>query len=1072
VDKFCFKNNFFYPQKYIVTFLIYYKINITLHLEILHNFSTYTQMITFLRFCLVAFLLVSFQSINYANDTIQITCHLRKVEYNAILFSGVSEVVKNTEWEKEYAFPIDSNVTVTHKIFSTSPIVIRVTYDYRYFEVYAMPGDSLVMMMDGQIYPSEVTFSGKGAAQNRYLHQFRETFLAFSNKAIEKQMCISSPLVFRKYMDDVTAQKWAFFQKYKEKNEFTSDFSEFARAEIDYWRAYFLMRYYDEHLSILSGERYYIPDAYFDFLDDTKINNDNAFSQTWYRKFLKYYASFRLANLDFPHGLAARQYTVKANEADTPIFDAVDCARPLQNMSQKEDLLLLDKLTFPGQDGKPIAYRLKVKTKDGLIGWVKSNAVHLEKPTNLNPQVMQIENIEVNNYRDLITGLIKFDTLKLFADQDDRLHNSLMKMKQNERLILLNSSTYDLKDYKNEDILYSAPFTHIRSNRGIMGWTSTSGIQLQWKKSVFNENKVRLTESSKTAFDGLDYFFTGKALSYLAALNIKERLAFEGKNAVAPSIAAFLKQCQDASIANTVRDIFKNEDKRFYIDSSVFKSDRRLVSTRSIPLNIPSVEFKLLSPEPDQSTLTTLTAKKQKLVGAAKRNNHLTPLIFPEVKYNITPANITGKNRINKQHDLQLLVYPDLIHPNSRVIPIQTKKGKNIFQAKTFSLEVPVVEALSGVLISDKDSIPIFLQAGDEIELLSGDLGETQIECKGKSAGNFKYLNDVKKINQQIEIEAVNAAASLPLDFIQKINTLHDKKVKILTQNANYQLLTPIFLKLVESDIDYWQAFHLIQYASATIKKGATLPEHYYDFLDNLPIQNDFILPSEYYRKFVEIYLDEKLVKANRIETDEIARVHFGEKTLKYLQSRKISQLLVDSLDNISIEKAQYFLENNPFTIFNEMLSNTYQNQLTQQEGAIVPVIKMVNKKGKMVSLSDFKGKEIYVEFWNQQCTDWVKNIKTLKKRHHEFSKNKNVVFVYINTDQNIHTWKKTIKKASGIHLFQVATDLYGSRLDEALGVKELPARALVEAKGSILLSPKQMPSEDAVLTQLRAAIK
>ncbi len=1029
-------------------------------------------MITSLRLCLAALFLISFPSINYANDTIQIICHLKKAEYNTILFSGISDVVKETEWEKEYTFPIDSNVTVTHKMYRTSPSVVRITFDYRYFEVYVLPGDSLVMTMDGQIYPSVVTFSGKGAAQNRYLHQFRETFLPFSNKAIEKQMCISLPLIFRKYIDDVTAQKWTFLQKHKEKNEFTSDFSEFARAEIAYWRACFLMRYYDEHLSLLSGERYYIPDAYFDFLDDTKINNDAAFAQTWYRKFLKYYAPFRLANLDFPHGLAARQFTVKANESNTSIFAAVDCAHSIENVSQKEDLLLLDKLTFPGQDGKPIAYRLKVKNKDGLIGWVKSSGVHLEKPTGLNTQVMQIENIEVNNYRDLITGLIKFDTLKLFADQDDRLHNSLIKMKQNERLILLNSSTYDLKDYKNEEILYSAPFTHIRSNRGIMGWTSTSGIQLQWKKSVFNENKIRLTENSKTAFDGLDYFFTGKALSYLAALNIKERLAFEGKNAVAPSITAFLKQCQDSSIASTVRDIFKNEDKRFYIDSTAFKSDRRLVSTRSIPLNIPAVEFKLLNPEPDQSTLTSLTAKKQNLIGSAKRNEKLTELIFPKVKYNITPANITGKNRINKQHDLQLLVYPDLIHLNSRVIPIQTKKGKNIFQSKTFNIEVPIIEALSGVLISDKDSIPVFLQAGDEIELLSGDLGETQIECKGKSAGNLKYLNDVKKMNQRIEAEAVGSVEVSPTDFVKKISTLHEEKIKNLTQNANYQTLTPVFLKLIESDIDYWQAFHLVQYANATIKKGAALPERYYDFLDNLPIQNDFILPSEYYRKFVEIYLDEKVVKANHSESEEIARVHFGEKTLKYLQSRKVSQLLVDSLDNISIEKAQRFLENNPFTIFNEMLSNTYQNQLTQQEGAIVPSIKMINKKGKMVSLSDFKGKEVYVEFWNQQCTDWVKNIKTLKKRHQEFSKNKNVVFVYINTDQNIHTWKKTIKKASGIHLFQVATDLYGSRLDEALGVKELPSRALVEAKGSILLSPKQMPSEDAVLTQLRASFK
>ncbi len=1010
-----------------------------------------------------------------STDSTKISCKIHRLEYFTVSFSGVQDVVKETEWEKEYK--MDSSGFAIHTLQIQEPTLLRLTYDYRYFEAYLIPGDSLHLDFDGQTYPTTIDFSGRGKEHNLYLHAYREQFLAQSRKNVIKTMCQLPPLDFHKTIDEITTQKWAFYQNYdaKKRAAFSPTFAQFAESEIAYWRSYFLMFYYDEHLSLLSGEKYYIPDAYFDFLDDTKVNNDAAFIQPFYRKFLRLYHDFRIANLDFPHGLASRQLSIITQNADIQLFDGVECAHSVTNLDKNEEVLLLDKLTFPSQDdGTPVAYRLKVKRNNGQKGWIKTEGVVIEQNKSINANPLFINAFEVNTYLDLIHGMVKFVTIKLLSDQDDKIQNYFMHLKLTERLVLLNTITPENYDYPNEKVLYAAPFTKIRSNRGIMGWVSTSGIQLQWRKTILTEMLSKAEAKSQTLFNNLDYFFAGKALYYLDALDIRERLAFEGKLAVKKNYDAFMNSAMDVSLLASVKDIFQNEDKRFYVDSANIKIQKRMVSTRNVSLNAPPSNFRLAHIE-DQYAASALAYKQNKalkILTPTVISREIKPIKFPDVTYTILPAVISGKNRINRNYELQLLVYPDLINLNSRTIPIQTVKGDNFFKGKNFRLEVPIIEPIFGVLISNQDSIPVYLQSGDEIELLSGNLGETQIECKGKSAANLKYLQFIKKNMIDWDKQMTDAQGLSTSEFRFLADKIKKEKLEKLVSFSEYTKLTPQFLRIIEIDIDYWHGFQLMNFAQKN--KNRTFANNYYDFFDNLVVQNDFALPSEYYRKFVRIYLEEKMRKENKtsIGEEDIARTSFGEKTLKFLEASSLSKELEAGVDNKKVEIAQSFVEDNAYPTLNEMLKTAYKKRLAQEEGADAPPFTLLKADGKKAKLEDFKGKIIYLEFWDSQCADWIKNAKLLKKRHKDF-KDKNIVFLYVNLDESQQKWKKIIRKRKpkGTQLFQSDTDIYNSRIDEAFSVGALPASALIDDKGKIIVSPAQKMDIETTLNKARAIL-
>lgn len=116
------------------------------------------------------------------------------------------------------------------------------------------------------------------------------------------------------------------------------------------------------------------------------------------------------------------------------------------------------------------------------------------------------------------------------------------------------------------------------------------------------------------------------------------------------------------------------------------------------------------------------------------------------------------------------------------------------------------------------------------------------------------------------------------------------------------------------------------------------------------------------------------------------------------------------------------------------------------------------NAEGKMVSLSDFKGKVVVVDLWATWCGPCKSQLPHLKKLEKEFH-GKNVVFVAISTDKDAdkQKWLDFIKKEElgGVQLHAGLNP----EIMQFYGVKGIPRFLVYNKKGKIVSADAPRPS-------------
>lgn len=119
--------------------------------------------------------------------------------------------------------------------------------------------------------------------------------------------------------------------------------------------------------------------------------------------------------------------------------------------------------------------------------------------------------------------------------------------------------------------------------------------------------------------------------------------------------------------------------------------------------------------------------------------------------------------------------------------------------------------------------------------------------------------------------------------------------------------------------------------------------------------------------------------------------------------------------------------------------------------GNLAPAFTLINDQGQSVSLNDFKGKVVFIDFWGVYCGPCIYDIKNYVPKLHEHYKNKNVVFINICVDAKPAEWKDALKKysLSGINL--IAEGWANHPVCKAYNVTGIPHYVLIDKDGKIV---------------------
>jgi thiol-disulfide isomerase/thioredoxin len=249
-------------------------------------------------------------------------------------------------------------------------------------------------------------------------------------------------------------------------------------------------------------------------------------------------------------------------------------------------------------------------------------------------------------------------------------------------------------------------------------------------------------------------------------------------------------------------------------------------------------------------------------------------------------------------------------------------------------------------------------------------------------------------------------------------------------------------------------------------------PNNYFDFLNDIRINNEEAAISPYYYYFLNEYFVQFI-------PDNISKMDVSERKkiigLEYIEAA--DSLLTGEVKDIykSFIICRYIIDSGLYQLSEEIIhkqriniiDDKYINYLegyltdkaTLSSGMRAPEFYLLNTNNEYTTLADYKGKVILLNFWFPGCTPCIKEIPFEKRLVDDFN-NKDFHLINICLFTTEESWRNAISKLGmkGINLF--ANENWQKKLIENYKISSYPHYTLIDNDGIIFSNSPKRPSE------------
>ncbi len=328
--------------------------------------------------------------------------------------------------------------------------------------------------------------------------------------------------------------------------------------------------------------------------------------------------------------------------------------------------------------------------------------------------------------------------------------------------------------------------------------------------------------------------------------------------------------------------------------------------------------------------------------------------------------------------------------------------------------------------------------------------------------GIFWFANE-QKIDAQMQSQKQEAFSMM---VGQKKNQAISKLMNF--QNRDNVKLSSAFINYLETEIFYDWAYHMLLYGSVYNHMHQIDEASFFAFLDDVPLQ-DRSIGSYWYRNFLLGYINYKSMQGQAEGDEYVNQYQLAEEILQnkarsFVQAHLLYKGFYANRADAILPYYIKYLETNPYPIFDEKVAGAYEKAMRYAVGSPAPDFSISDIQDESISLLDYQGKVVLLNFWASWCRPCMRKMNQMKPIQQDLEA-ENIVFLNISLDRNPSEWKRSIEinDFQGIHL--LADGAMNSEVSSLYEVRALPQYFIIDKRGNFAEKPRTKTLDDLKLT-------
>lgn len=376
-----------------------------------------------------------------------------------------------------------------------------------------------------------------------------------------------------------------------------------------------------------------------------------------------------------------------------------------------------------------------------------------------------------------------------------------------------------------------------------------------------------------------------------------------------------------------------------------------------------------------------------------------------------------------------------------------------------FAVELPFTEAQM-VSVDLGDEVKLFLEPGDQLHIDADLLDRPQsLRFSGQGAANNQFLAALRsRFPDYLRIDYEDLA----VDAHRKI--IDQRRLELesfLDEGCSQYQLTLGFIAYYRSAIIYeWaeEVFHyLIAYKMCNGRKRPVIPEDYYDALNPVELVDEAAIGIIDYRRFLWnnfiriVQSDEAQHRGDFLQFHTIIyhlakRLLHGKVLYFFLAGEIIDDFQGGRFDQ-GEQRWVEFRQDNPYPEYTEAVEEVVRETSKFKPGQPAPDFTLDDLEGQSVSLSDFKGQVVFLDFWSRGCLPCIEDFPYLEQIKQQ-TQNQPVVFLSISLDASAERWQQAVDEhgLTGVHVRSPGG--WQAAVAQLYQLRSVPTYLLVDSDG------------------------